>query len=747
MNHFLEQDLLQYLQKAGKKIDERHIWAFNRLGLKTIEDILRYSPARYINYNLGISSDDFAVGNKITIYGYIEKINIRKSWKSKINMCEAEIIYNNNRIKLFWFNQPYIGNMYKNGQAVLISGKLEEKTKNKDNDSKNDSVNNSKNNSKNNYIMSNPFIEAIDKIPESKNLFNQDNGDKIIEDNIIAIYNECKFMTSKYLSICIKKILTDRNLKNIIDPLPDNVIQEMKLTNIIDSFKRLHFPKNDNDWKVAKKRFLFEEIFYLQLNIQKEKMLRLDNLSYKIKVDNNILKDFFKKENITPTNAQNKVIKEILNDLSSGNNMSRLLEGDVGSGKTLVAVAAIIATINNKRDNKKIGTPLQVVYLAPTDILAKQQFENCIQFFQNHNIEIGYLSSKETLKYPSKILENGKQVATKISKTQLLKWLSEGNISILIGTHSVTKKSVDFKDLALIIIDEQHRFGVKTRADIAHKRNENRKEIPHLLSMSATPIPRSLALTIFGDLDISIIDELPAGRKNIITQLCRQTDYDDIYNKIREELKNNHQVYIICNKINDDEDGKKSVESELKKIKKIFPEYAISSIHGKTEKSTRDRVMMDFKNNIINILISTTVIEVGVNVPNATIILIENAEKFGLAQLHQMRGRVGRSEYQSYCYIFSENYNDVTVNRLNNFVNSNNGFDLAEKDLKERGPGALISYRQSGLTDIAMEGIQNIKLVEHCKRLAKDIIDKDIELNNYPLLQEKINLLSQMHLE
>ena len=311
----------------------------------------------------------------------------------------------------------------------------------------------------------------------------------------------------------------------------------------------------------------------------------------------------------------------------------------------------------------------------------------------------------------------------------------------------MTKKSVDFKDLALIIIDEQHRFGVKTRADIAHKRNENRKEIPHLLSMSATPIPRSLALTIFGDLDISIIDELPAGRKNIITQLCRQTDYDDIYNKIREELKNNHQVYIICNKINDDEDGKKSVESELKKIKKIFPEYAISSIHGKTEKSTRDRVMMDFKNNIINILISTTVIEVGVNVPNATIILIENAEKFGLAQLHQMRGRVGRSEYQSYCYIFSENYNDVTVNRLNNFVNSNNGFDLAEKDLKERGPGALISYRQSGLTDIAMEGIQNIKLVEHCKRLAKDIIDKDIELNNYPLLQEKINLLSQMHLE
>ncbi|MCX8513673.1 MAG: helicase-related protein [Candidatus Pacebacteria bacterium] len=325
--------------------------------------------------------------------------------------------------------------------------------------------------------------------------------------------------------------------------------------------------------------------------------------------------------------------------------------------------------------------------------------------------------------------------------------MADGNISILIGTHSVTKKSVEFKDLALIIIDEQHRFGVKTRADIAHKRNDNRLEIPHLLSMSATPIPRSLALTIFGDLDLSIIDEMPVGRKKIITKLCRQTDYDEVYDNIRSEINNGRQVYIICNKINDDEDGKKSIDSELKKIRSIFPEYNISSVHGKTEKGVRDAIMSDFKNNKINILISTTVIEVGVNVPNATIMLIENAEKFGLAQLHQIRGRVGRGDYQSYCYIFSENYSDVTVTRLNNFVKSNNGFDLAEIDLKERGPGALISYRQSGLTDIAMEGIQNIKLVEICKRLAKSLIQEDIELNNYPLLQEKLKMLSEMHLE
>ena len=731
MNNFLSQDLIPYLKSIGKQLDTRHIWAFQRLGLLTIEDILRYAPARYINYDMAGEVEDVADKQNTTITGFIEKINIRKSWKSKINMCEAQIIYNDKKIKLFWFNQPYIGNMYKEGQSVLLSGKIEIKESKTGVQS---------------YIMSNPHIEEIREMPSAANLFTNGTGTSI-ESNIIPVYNECKFMTSKYLSVCIKKILSDKRISMIIDPLPATHRDEMKLPNLINTIKMLHFPKSDNDWRAARKRLLFEEIFYLQLNIEKEKGLRQDNLSYKISINDKVLKDFFKKENITPTGAQNKVIREILNDLSSGKNMSRLLEGDVGSGKTLVAVAAMIATINNKRDDNKIGTPLQVVYLAPTDILAKQQFENCIHFFQNHNIEIGYLSSKESLKYPSKILEGGKQVPTKISKPQLLKWIAGGNISILVGTHSVTKKSVEFKDLALIIIDEQHRFGVKTRADIAHKRSDTRLEIPHLLSMSATPIPRSLALTIFGDLDLSIIDEMPLGRRPIITRLCRQTDYDEVYNNIRNEINNGRQVYVICNKINDDEDGKKSVESELKKLKTVFPEYNISSVNGKTEKGLRDNIMSDFKNNKINILISTTVIEVGVNVPNATVMLIENAEKFGLAQLHQIRGRVGRGEHQSYCYIFSENHNDVTVNRLNNFVKSNNGFELADIDLKERGPGALVSYRQSGLTDIAMEGIQNIKLVEHCKRLAKIIIAEDIELKNYPLLQEKVKLLSEMHLE
>ncbi|MDI9355200.1 MAG: helicase-related protein [Cyanobium sp. MAG06] len=265
--------------------------------------------------------------------------------------------------------------------------------------------------------------------------------------------------------------------------------------------------------------------------------------------------------------------------------------------------------------------------------------------------------------------------------------------------------------------------------------------------MSATPIPRSLALSIFGDLDLSIIDEMPVGRKPVITKLCNISDYDKVYKHIREEVTAGRQIYVVCNKIDDDEDGKKSVASELKKLKTIFPDFNIAILNGKMEKGERDKIMSDFKSNKLNILISTTVIEVGVNVPNATIMLIENSEKFGLAQLHQMRGRVGRGDVQSYCYVFSDNHNEVTVKRLSNFVNLNSGFELAEIDLKERGPGGLISHNQSGLTDIAMEGIQNIKLVEHCKRLAEGLITEDFSLNKYPLLQNKLKLLSEMHLE
>jgi ATP-dependent DNA helicase RecG len=418
--------------------------------------------------------------------------------------------------------------------------------------------------------------------------------------------------------------------------------------------------------------------------------------------------------------------------------MGRLLEGDVGSGKTFVAAVSAYATVMTKPSGKTVGS-LQVAYMAPTEILATQHFESFISYFSHLPINIALITGSGCRKFPSK---TNPKSWTDISKNQLLKWVANGEIPVVIGTHALIQKSVKFKNLGLVIIDEQHRFGTSQRQKLARKDGL----YPHLLSMTATPIPRTLALTVFGDLDLTLLDEMPAGRKPIITQIILPNKREEVYEKIRQELALGRQAYIICPRIDEPDPNKemallaKSVKEEAKRLKKsVFPEYEIGILHSKLKDDEKERVMQNFKKGLIKILVATSVVEVGVNVPNATTIIIEGAERFGLAQLHQLRGRVLRSNHQAYCYVFAETKSKVSIERLRALQASANGFELAEYDLKLRGPGELGGNKQWGISDIGMEAIKNIKMVEVARFEAENLIAKDENLQNYPLIRQKLS--------
>jgi ATP-dependent DNA helicase RecG len=417
--------------------------------------------------------------------------------------------------------------------------------------------------------------------------------------------------------------------------------------------------------------------------------------------------------------------------------MNRLLEGDVGSGKTVVATIAALATT-------KSG--YQAAFMAPTEVLATQHFKKVSKLLMDFKLNIGFLTGKKD-KFKSKKL---KRQFIEISRKKLLEKVKEGEIDLLIGTHALIQDKVTFDNLGLVIVDEQHRFGVEQRAKLCKK-----KTIPHLLSMTATPIPRTLALTIYGDLDISIIDELPAGRKKIETKVVKEKNRAKIYSFIRQELKKERQAFFICPRIEEAEEEDqspwadvKSVEEVTKHLKKEFSDFKIESLHGKIASNKKAKIMEDFKNQKIDILVSTSVVEVGVDIPNATVMVIEGAEMFGLAQLHQFRGRVGRNDYKSYCFLFSNSNSEKSRKRLKALINSEDSFELAEKDLQLRGPGDLAGKRQWGIASFTMEALQDKALVQDTKEAAKNILEMDSNLNNYPLIKRKLKSVEKnLHFE
>ena len=473
------------------------------------------------------------------------------------------------------------------------------------------------------------------------------------------------------------------------------------------------------------------------------------------------------------TDAQEKAINDIVSDFKGDHPMSRLLEGDVGSGKTAVAASTIYSVTTSRPPNQDFGA-LQTAYMVPTEILAQQHFESFIEMFAHLPINIALITSSGCKKFPSKV---NSTEATTISRAQLLKWVKGGEISIVIGTHSLIQKTVEFQNLAYVIIDEQHRFGTIQRKALV-KRNHppisSSKDIgnstasqstgafetqvsnaPHLLSMTATPIPRTLALTIYGDLDLTVLDQMPHGRKPILTSIVLPADRKKTYEHVREELKSGRQAYVICPRI-DEPDPKKalalnvtSVTVEAKRLKEeIFSEYEVGILHSKLKPADKAEVMDQFASGDIDILVATSVVEVGVNVPNATAIIIEGAERFGLAQLHQLRGRVIRSNHQAYCFIFSDSKTKQTVERLKAIKTAKNGFELAEFDLTLRGSGELYGKKQWGLTDLGMEAIKNVKMVEAARNEAENLIKKDPELKKLPELANTIHKKNEsLHFE
>ncbi|MDZ4226873.1 MAG: ATP-dependent DNA helicase RecG, partial [Patescibacteria group bacterium] len=508
----------------------------------------------------------------------------------------------------------------------------------------------------------------------------------------------------------------------------------------------IHKPDTLAHAEAARKRFSFEEIFTIQIARARERAENDALSSFPVHEGAVLAKRFLGSTEMSPTSAQSRVIGEILSDFEKRNPMSRLLEGDVGSGKTLVAAATAYAIVNSRPPGRDSGT-LQVAYMAPTEILAQQHFRSFIEYFRHLPIAIGLITGSGCKKFPSKM---NRDDATSISRAQLLKWVACGEIALLVGTHALIQKSVGFQNLAYVIVDEQHRFSVRQRAELTRKNLRNGGSAPHFLSMTATPIPRTLALTLWGDLDISVLDELPPGRAKVTTSIVRHGERAAMYETVRRELRADRQAYVICPRIEEADPAKigalqaTSVKAEAARLQKdVFPEYSIGLLHGAMRPAEKDAVMKKFASHEIDILVATSVVEVGVNVPNATVIVIEGAERFGLAQMHQLRGRVMRSSHPPHCFLVPDTAGEAALKRLRTLERSDDGFALAEADLENRGMGDLYGKSQWGVSDLGMEALKNPRLIQAARTEARALVAEDPSLAKSPALQKRAFLLSE----
>jgi len=706
--------------------------ALHKLGIRTIRDLLYHFPARYESSgNVGTIAG-ISAGADVVLYGTVRKPDIRKTWKSRRAIAEAWLEDASGKIKMMWFSQPYIAKTLHDGMVVKVSGRVAgEGTK---------------------IYLANP---AIDKSPIAPDvavdsLFQQGRTlqqGSTLDTELYPIYPESHGVSSLWLMHAIRKVFETRTHEHIEDPIPPEILARYKLPSLSSALVFIHAPQKMSDASAARKRFAFEEVFALQIVMQQRRRALLREEALPVTVDKKALADFIASFPFPATNAQMNAIDAIVADFQKTHPMLRLLEGDVGSGKTAVAAATAYLVATSLPKGRIAGT-LQVAYLCPTEILAKQHFSTFVSYFRDHPIPIGLITGSECRKFPSRVRY---EESAKLSKAAFKKMVANGEIPIVIGTHALIEKSLSFKYFAYAIIDEQHRFGTIHRQKLATKGTI----APHLLSMTATPIPRTLALTLYGDLDLTLLDEMPAGRKSVITEILEPKKREQAYERVRAELAAGHQAYVICPRIDEPDPAKelaliaKSVKAEAVRLKKsVFPDATIDILHSKMTPSEKESTMKAFEKGIIDILVATSVVEVGVNVPNATVILIEGAERFGLAQLHQLRGRVLRSTHQSYCFALPESSGETTRERMKAFVNAKNGFELAEYDLALRGAGELAGGRQWGVSDIAMEALKNLKLVEAARTEAAALVVADPDLQRHPALAARAHIADkEMHLE
>lgn len=621
-----------------------------------------------------------------------------------MTITQAYVQDGSSSIKVIWFNQPYLTKSLKIDDLVNISGKV-----NLDKD----------------LYFSNPAFEKItDQLRHTG--------------RIIPVYPETAGLSSRYLRYIIQLYLP--YAKQLIDWLPVAIKRSQRLLDLNTAISQVHFPASLKNANQARRRLAFEELFLLQSFALSQKIQRLKEHAQPIAFNQELIQNIVAKLPFKLTLSQKKAAWEVFQDLAKDQPMNRLLEGDVGSGKTVVAALAAL-------ENTKAG--YQTAFMAPTEILAKQHFNTLCSLLNSFNVKIGLITAGEkNINYE---LKN-----KSIKKLDSLFIIH--NSDILIGTHALVQENISFKNLTLAIVDEQHRFGVAQRAalqkNVVAAPDGLPKKIPHLLSMTATPIPRSLALTLYGDLDLSLLTELPKGRQKILTHLVPPLKRMAAYNFIRREVKQGRQAFVVCPRIefNDSESlltEIKAVKAEYEKLSRdIFPDLKIALLHGKIRSKEKDKIMTDFSAGKIDILVATSVIEVGIDIPNATIMMIEGAERFGLAQLHQLRGRVGRGAYQSYCLLFTDSATAQTQERLKIMTSCSDGFKLAEQDLQLRGPGEFFGTNQSGLPDFPMGSLIDLIMIKQARAEAAKVLREDPDLKNYPLLKDQLKKFqNDIHLE
>ncbi|MCL4358430.1 ATP-dependent DNA helicase RecG [Patescibacteria group bacterium] len=679
---------LDDLKGIGPKTKER----LAKNNLKTVKDLLFFFPYRYEDLTTIRPIQDLIVEEKNVIIGQVKNLKIFRASRRGLTIVQGQVEDKTGSIKVVWFNQPYIINNLKSKDRFLFWGKVSE--------------------NKFGPYFNNPKFHRLEL-------------DFKFEPKIIPIYSETDERPSKLIQKIIDLILKKYNLDQLDDPLPQSVRSDISLIDLGQAIKVSHQPQSLTELKKAQDRLVFEQLFYIQLNLIRERKKLSFESAPAIKPRPELIQTFLNQFKFNLTAGQKKALKDILTDINQTRPMNRLLQGETGSGKTILAEIAALATIANG---------YQVIMMAPTEILAKQHFQRFLKDFSQMDINLGLIVSKEACLG----LKGFRSTKT---KEVIFRLIHQKKADLIIGTHALIESKTPFPRMGLVIIDEQQRFGINQRKKLLGLASPN--FFPHFLTMSATPIPRTLFLSFYSDLDLSTIKEMPKERKLVKTFLLKPNDRTKMIEFIKTQLRLGHQTFFVCPRIEATENSEiKSVKEEFEKIKKEFNQFKVELLHGKMKSEEKNKIIRKLGSAEIQSLMSESVIEVGLDLPQATVIVIEGAERFGLAQLHQLRGRVGRSIHQSYCFLAPQNYSSLISRRLQAIVDSNDALELAEKDLEIRGPGELLGQNQSGLPDLAMEALKNIELVEKAKKTAETIINDDPNLNNYPNLKKELGKMN-----
>lgn len=656
---------IRYLKGVGEKTAR----LYNKLGIFTVDDLIRHYPRKYLDYGNTVSvkdaPPDTPVFIKATMITPVKESMIRKGLTLyKCNFSDGETV-----IRVTIFNNKYLAKALRTFDDYILYGKVEKTFTS--------------------ASMSSPQIERADKA------------------EVHPVYPTTEKLSVKAISNSVRNAFA--LVGKIPETLSDDILKKYDLVSLDFATRQIHFPTDEKNIEPARHRLIFDELLTLQLGLLKLKEKDVKGNSCKIKKD--FTNEFYSLLPFTPTGAQQRAVADCIEDMQSDRMMNRLIQGDVGSGKTAVAGAVIYTVIKNGA---------QAALMAPTEILATQHFESFKKLFASTDVRVALLTG-----------------SVKVSeKKEIKRALFNGEIDLIVGTHALIQNDVEFENLGLVCTDEQHRFGVQQRANLAMKGDN-----PHLMVMSATPIPRTLGLIIYGDLDISLLDELPPGRQEIRTDVVTSAYHKRIYKFIRDAVDRGEQAYIVCSLVDEGESDLISAKKYADNLaKNEFVGYSVGLLHGKMKPAEKDKVMQSFADGETQILVSTTVVEVGVDVPNATVMLIENADRFGLSQLHQLRGRVGRGKNKSYCILVSDNKSDSSRERLQVMKHTSNGFDIADYDLKSRGPGDFFGKRQHGLPDLKIaDMLEDTETLRQCRECALKMLESDPRLDGYPELCERIN--------